>query len=76
MSRERWQRIEEVYHSALEKKLDQRAAFLSEICGADDELRREVESLLRQGESQEALIDRPCLGSGGRVAGHPPEWER
>ena len=67
MSPERWQRIEEAYHSALERAPDQRAAFLAEICGSDDELRREVESLLRQGESKEAFVDRPAWEAAGEL---------
>ncbi len=69
MSPERWQRVEEVYHSALERAPGQRAAFLAEICGSDDELRREVESLLRHGDSQEALVDRPAWEAAGELLG-------
>ncbi len=69
MSHERWHRIEEVYHSALERTPDQRPAFLTEICGSDDELRREVESLLRHGDSQEALVDRPAWEAAGELLG-------
>jgi eukaryotic-like serine/threonine-protein kinase len=67
MSPERWLRIEEVYHSALERAPNQRTAFLAEICGSDDELRREVESLLRHGESQDALVDRPAWEAAGEL---------
>ena len=44
----RWQQVERVYHAALEQKTGQRAAFLLEVCGDDDDLRREIESLLAQ----------------------------
>ena len=67
MSPERWRRIEEVYHSAQEQAPDQRAAFLAEACGGDDELRREVESLLRHGDSPEALVDRPAWEAAGEL---------
>ena len=67
MSPERWRRIEDVYHSALERAPDQRAAFLAKACGGDDELRREVESLLRQGDSPEALVDRPAWEAAGEL---------
>ena len=67
MSPERWRQIEEVYHSALERMPDQRAAFLAETCGSDDELRREVESLLRHGDSPEALVDRPVWEAAGEL---------
>jgi eukaryotic-like serine/threonine-protein kinase len=60
MSPERWQRIEELYHSALEHPPEQRSAFLSDACAGDDELRREVESLLGHAGSGEALMNRPA----------------
>src|SRR5689334_871368 len=46
MKPERWQQIEQLYHSALERKGGQRVAFLDAACAGDDALRREVESLL------------------------------
>ena len=48
MTSDRWQRIEELYHSAREREGSQRAAFLKEACAGDDALRRDVESLLAQ----------------------------
>ncbi len=67
MSPERWQRIEGLYHSARERAADRRAAFLDAAWGQDDELRREVESLLRHGDSQEALVDRPAWEAAGEL---------
>ncbi len=46
MTPERWQRIEGLFLAALERNPDRRAEFLGESCGADNELRAEVESLL------------------------------
>src|SRR5579859_4758557 len=42
---ERWQEIESLYHSACERRPDERRSFL-ESATDDEELRREVESLL------------------------------
>ncbi len=67
MSPERWRQIEELYHSALERAPDQRAAFLAQACGGDDDLRREVEALLRHGDSPEALVDRPAWEAAGEL---------
>jgi hypothetical protein len=39
-------RISELYHRALERAPDARAAFLNEACDGDEALRKEVESLL------------------------------
>lgn len=60
MSPERWQRVEDVYHSALEREPGDRPRFLEEACRGDPELQSEVESLLAQETSKSAgLIDRP-----------------
>ncbi len=78
MDEERWRRIEQLYHSALEVEESQRSAFLEETCGGDESLRREVESLLagqKQGrELPEVSGAGNCrAGPGGRAgpAGSP-----
>src|SRR5262245_18057406 len=43
---ERAQRVEEIYHAALEREMGQRAAFLAEACVGDEALLREVASLV------------------------------
>jgi serine/threonine protein kinase len=43
---ERQRQVEQVYHAALERRSDQRAAFLDQACAGDAALRKEVESLL------------------------------
>jgi serine/threonine protein kinase len=57
MNPERWQQIEQLYHSALEQEPEQRNGFLTEACQDDADLRREVESLLAQSGSTGALAD-------------------
>jgi Tol biopolymer transport system component len=42
----RWQRVKEVFHSALMRTPGERAELLDRQCGGDADLRREVESLL------------------------------
>src|SRR5262245_27977344 len=55
MSPERWRRIEDVYHAALERDSGERPAFLREACRDDSDLRSEVESLLSQKASGHLL---------------------
>jgi serine/threonine protein kinase/Tol biopolymer transport system component len=43
---ERWRRIQDLCHAALERDAPQRDAFLAAACEGDKDLRREVESLL------------------------------
>ena len=54
MSPERYRQVSGLYHAALEQQADRRAAFLHEGCAGDEELRREVESLLA---AQEQAVD-------------------
>ena len=51
ISPERLQKIEQLYHTALEREPGRRSAFLDEACQGDVELRREVETLLAQGDA-------------------------
>jgi len=46
MPPERWERIQELFHQALEQSPDGRAAWLADVCGGDEAMQREVESLL------------------------------
>ncbi len=61
MTPERLKRVEEVYHSALERPQGERTVYLQEICAGDEALRREVESLLAQHEEGGSFIERPAL---------------
>src|ERR1035438_10300765 len=71
----RWKRVEEIYQAASERKPGERAAFLVGACAGDEDLRREVESLLAQ-PSADDLLHRPAweLAAAGRNM--PPEAAR
>src|SRR4051794_35602851 len=56
MTPERWRKIKELYHAALEHDPRERNVFLAGACLADDGLRSEIESLLAQ-ESDGVLCD-------------------
>lgn len=57
MQAERWRQIERLFHSALERALGERAALLAEACAGDEELRREVESLLAEHARGGSLLE-------------------
>src|SRR5260370_5840904 len=59
MKPERWQQIDQVLEAALERNRSERAAFLDQACAGDEELRREVESLLRAHEQAGNFIEKP-----------------
>ncbi len=46
MTPERWQKINEVFQSAVDLKPDEQDAFLKEVCGDDESLRQQVKTLL------------------------------
>jgi Tol biopolymer transport system component/tRNA A-37 threonylcarbamoyl transferase component Bud32 len=51
MNATRWRLVEELYHAARERGPGDKRAFLADACHGDEELRREVESLLAQDSS-------------------------
>jgi eukaryotic-like serine/threonine-protein kinase len=61
MTTPRWQKVEQLCHAALEREASQREAYLAQACQGDDELRREVESLLAQEKTAEGFLESPAL---------------
>jgi eukaryotic-like serine/threonine-protein kinase len=71
MTPERWQKIEQLYHAALTRDQNQRAAFLHEACLGDDALRQEIESLLVHGAETKSFLEAPALAAAKLFAEHP-----
>ncbi len=61
MNPERWQQASRILETALERNPEQLAAYLDEVCANDDELRREVESLLAASAQAGSLLDSPAM---------------
>ncbi len=59
MKAERLQQIEKIYHAALEISPSKRESFFNEFCGGDEELCREVKSLLSFEKSSDNFFDTP-----------------
>src|SRR5262245_43166611 len=57
-SSDRWATVERIYHAAVARRADERAAFLADACAGDEELRREVQSLLAEHASAHAAFTR------------------
>jgi len=53
---ERWRRIEEIFHAALERPEEERSAFLAAEAGDDAELLAEAAALLREADGDDAPI--------------------
>ncbi len=61
MEPKRWEQVAQLFSAALEHKESERSAFLEEACAGDDELRREVESLLAREGKDTSFIESPAL---------------
>ena len=60
MDQRLWNGIEAIFHAALERSPQERAAFLADACGGDEKIRREVEQLLEQDTRDSVAIDTPA----------------
>ncbi len=67
MKPEVWRRVEELCQQALELNEGRRTEFLQYACGGDDELRREVESLLAHEKKADQFIESPALEVAGKI---------
>jgi serine/threonine protein kinase/tetratricopeptide (TPR) repeat protein len=58
MNPERWQRVEELFLTVADCPAAEREAYLTRVCGGDEELRHEVLSLLAR-DTNEDFIEKP-----------------
>ena len=61
MADAKWQKVREIFDSALRHKPDERRRFLNEVCGDDKTLLAEVESLLSSHDSAESFMETPAV---------------
>ena len=61
MKPERWSKIESIFHKALEADESRRGSVIEESCAGDEELRREVESLLAHHSDSASFIEKPAF---------------
>ena len=57
MNPERWQRVEELFRTAVDRPADERDAYLTRVCDGDEDLRREVLSLLERDTAEDFIRD-------------------
>ena len=69
MTPERFEQIAELYGAALELAPEERASFINRASGTDEELRREVESLLEAHEQAGDFIATPALEMAAELFG-------
>jgi len=61
MAPDRLREMERLYHAALDQSEDRRKAYLEEACAGDQDLLREVESLLAQAQAGSGFLEKPAL---------------
>src|SRR4051812_2217302 len=61
MNAERWQQVNDLFHSAIECAPADRVVFLDKACRGDETLCREVKSLLRSHERTKNFIESPAF---------------
>src|SRR2546423_15079700 len=61
MKNERWHEVAHLYHLALARDPHERSDFLDDACAGDNQLRREVESLLAYEPKAKDFIESPAL---------------
>src|SRR5688572_15675877 len=61
MANEKWQRVREIFDSALQLNPDERRRFVDQVCGDDRALLAEVESLLSSHDGAESFMETPAV---------------
>jgi serine/threonine protein kinase len=67
MTPERWQQIEEVLQTALDRPPGDRASFLEHACAGDSDLRSETDSLIDALEQAGDFIEEPAIAQDSHV---------
>ena len=61
MDSDRWKQVDNLLHATLERPPEERDAFLRHACTGDQELEREVRSLLASDEQVGSFLDSPAM---------------
>jgi eukaryotic-like serine/threonine-protein kinase len=67
MDSDRWQKVKELYEAALKYPSHERMRFLYEKSDCDEDLRREVKSLLAYSDEAESFLEAPAIGEVAEV---------
>ena len=67
-----WERVRILFHEALDQPPEDRAAFLQRECAGDDDLRREVESLLAAERAAGQFLEAPAYRAKDDARAAPP----
>src|SRR5256886_15972461 len=62
-----WQQVQQLFDSALQHSPEKRQEFLKQECGSNQELRREVESLLAAHDESGSFMAEPAVAGMAEV---------
>ena len=71
MDAERWEKIERIFHAALQAEPSRRTTILEDSCAGDESLRRQVESLLAHHENAGTFLETPAFATAKPSLGSP-----
>jgi serine/threonine protein kinase len=71
MEGERWGRVEQIFHAALQVEESRRGELVRQSCAGDEDLRREVESLLAHHSEAGSFIETPAFADAGASPPRP-----
>lgn len=71
MTPERWDKVVSIFHAATDKRPEERGALLDEACQGDDDLRAQVEALLREEGASGTFLFRLPFGESGPEPPNP-----
>ncbi|MGD0362059.1 MAG: protein kinase [Bryobacteraceae bacterium] len=72
MNSERWQQCKQIFQATLDLPRSERPAYVRQACGEDDELRREVTSLLEAEERSDKFLSGAAANYLGGAFGEAP----
>jgi len=72
MDEQRWKRVEEIYHAALECAADRRRRFVDEACLGDDSIKQEVLELLAESGPLTVNFEKPVVAMARQIFGDAP----
>ena len=72
MDPERWKQVDSLMQAALARPRDERDAFLRQVCVNDDDLEREVRSLLAAQDQAGSFLESPAIEVAARAIAFDP----
>jgi predicted Ser/Thr protein kinase len=72
MTRERWERLKDVFQGALDQPVSERQAWIARACGGDTALLQEAEALLASHDTAGRFLEEPARIDPADLEGIPP----